>query len=271
MIGRPEEFAVHEEIRIPAGRPALWLALTGASGLRHWWGAADHDLDTVAQEVTVRTGSSSLHRLWVERVEPPRRLDLTGSYLGVTRPHHIRIDIGEEGTVSVREFLTDPPPALTHLTRELWRYRLGRLATLFRESGPDPEPDRLTLSRTLQTPRWRPLHRQNLPAWLPITDLGLPPRSFYVIDTVGARAFPVTGWQTHYDERLSIEITVNPNYPATRAALQVNSTAVGDLRLDLCHSGWVTAGPDAETRQMLRTIFLATWRAALETGGGVSR
>jgi uncharacterized protein YndB with AHSA1/START domain len=261
---------IDETRTITASVTATWAAVTLAQLARLWWGVLDQDADAVGRQLTLRTGTSSRHRLWVERLEPPSVLEFLFAYLGVSGPDLVRIDLRpDRGGVELRlrEWIRDPEPATVHLTRQLWRYRLHRLKTVLEDGPRQPEPDELILSRPLRSAHWRPLHQMNVRRWLPVSDDSTPPRYFYVVDSLGARPFPVTSWQQHYDERLKLGIAVARSGPVTRAELAIEPGHGGsepELYLQVRHRGWTNVNPDAEVRQLLRSTFLATWRTALE-------
>jgi hypothetical protein len=261
---------VEEEIRVRASRPAAWAALTVGGGTRRWWGTLNRDLDAVAVEATVHTGSYSFDRVWVEERDEPELLELTSAYLGVAPATRVRFELhspagpGDPLVIRLRQLLPEDHPAVVHLAAELWRFRLARLKCALEGTAVPQEPDELVCSRPLKDPNWRPLHRRNLTAWLPVSGDTLPPRWFYVIDSMGARPFPVTSWQQHYDERLLLGIGVDRSGTVTRAEVAVTpGSAPTGLILRVTHRGFTYTGMDSEVRLALRSRFLATWNEAL--------
>ena len=81
------------EVVIDAGIDEIWNAITSSEQAYRWWGLSDGDLDQVAREVTVQTGSSSFYRLWIDRIAAPRLLEFTSSYLGVTPTTTVRWEL----------------------------------------------------------------------------------------------------------------------------------------------------------------------------------
>jgi len=265
----PASPCAEAEVVIDAGIDQIWNAITSSAQAYRWWGLSDGDLDQVAREVTVQTGSSSFYRLWIDRIAAPRLLEFTSSYLGVTPTTRVRWelepDAGSAVRVRVAERLQDRQPAALRLAGELWHLRLTMLRHVL-EGTPAPGlPPDILLSAELSGPGWRPLHPSNLVGWLPISGPELPPRWFYVIDSEGARPFPVVGWRSHYDDRLGIELQVQPDGPSTRADLSITES-FGSVLLTVRHTGWAELPTDAEIRLELRSRFYATWRLAISQG-----
>lgn len=257
---------VQSSITIRAGIQAVWQAITLSSLAHHWWGLMDQDLDQLAREVSVRTGSSSFYRLWVERVEAPRLLEFTSSYLGVLPVSTVtwRLAQGPDRAVRVHllERLPAGQPAELRLAEQLWELRLAMLRHVV-EGTPRPSlPADIVFGCPLANPGWRPLHPSNLIRWLPVSGPELPPHWFYVIDSEGARPFPITGWRTHYDDRLGIDLELQPGGPPTRADLSI-SVSDGAVLLSVRHTGWAELALDAEIRLELRSRFQATWQLAI--------
>ncbi|MEU5264608.1 hypothetical protein [Amycolatopsis sp. NPDC021455] len=269
MIPYPIELAA--ELPVDAG--AAWRTLVEARRTRPWWGRLDRDITRVAQQVVVRTGSASHYRLWIETLEPGRLLEFTSAYLGVEPVTFVRVEVAEPGPGRTRlrlsEQLATDDPATVHQARELWRHRLDRLTATTdtaAQSGP-VDGDAIVVARDLGGAGRRPLHGAVLRDWLPLSGTGWPPRWFHVVDSHGARPFPITGWQVHYDDRLVIGIGIVPGVRPTRADIGL---AVGreSLELTVRHSGWLTIDIDAEAREMVRDRFAATWRHALRRAAG---
>src|SRR6185437_13110778 len=236
------------EITIDADPDEVWNAITLCEQAHRWWGLADGDLDQVAREVTVQTGSASFYRLWIDQVEAPRLLEFTSSYLGVTPTTVVRWRLdprpGSGVRVQIRELLGEQEqPASARLAGELWQLRLTMLRHVLEHTPVPSLPPDIVLSRALAGPGWRPLHPSNLVGWLPVSGPELPPRWFYVIDSEGARPFPIVGWRSHYDDRLGIEIQVQPDGPSTRADLSI-SESDGVVLLTVRHTGWAELPTD---------------------------
>lgn len=257
------------DVTIDAGIDEVWNAITSGRQASRWWGLSDGDLDQVAREVTVQTGSASFYRVWVDRIQAPGLLEFTSAYLGVTPTTVVRWRLepaaGHGVRVRVTESLQEDQPATVRLAGELWQLRLAMLRSLL-ERTPTPRlPPDIVVSSELSGPGWRPLHPSNLTGWLPVSGPELPPHWFYVIDSDGARPFPIVGWRSHYDDRLGIDLQVQPDGASTRADLAI-SESDGAVLLTVRHTGWAELPIDTEIRLELRSRFSATWRLAISQG-----
>ncbi|MFI6712471.1 hypothetical protein ACIBF7_38950 [Nonomuraea sp. NPDC050478] len=261
---------VEHSVRLPCDAAAAWRMIVDARRAQAWWGRLEADITHVAQELTVATGTSSVYRLWVETILPERVLAFTSAYLGVSPVTAVRFDVLGSGPVLLRvsETLESADPATVHQARRLWQHRLDRLVASLPGAPPAPgETDDgladITVRRTLDRPGWRPLHRAVLSEWLPLSGPAWPPRWFYVIDSEGPRPFPVVRWRTHFDDLIALGIEAVPGCPPTEAEVAVAATATA-LELRVRHTGWAALDLDAETREVLRDRFLATWRHTLQ-------
>jgi uncharacterized protein YndB with AHSA1/START domain len=267
MIPHPIELVAE----LPVGASAAWRTLVEARHARSWWGRLGRDITHVAQQVVVRTGSASHYRLWIETLEPGTLLEFTSAYLGVEPLTFVRVEVSEHRPDRTRfrlsEQLATEDPATVHQARELWRHRLDRLTATTAQAGPD-DGDAIVLARGLGGTGRRPLHGAVLGDWLPLSGTGWPPRWFHVVDSHGARPFPITGWQVHYDDRLVIGIGIVSGARPTRADIGLGVRRES-LELTVRHSGWLAVDIDAEAREMVRDRFAATWRHALCRAAGV--
>jgi uncharacterized protein YndB with AHSA1/START domain len=266
---------VERTAELPMGAGQAWRMLVEASFARTWWGRLDADITHVAQQLTVSTGSSSHYRVWVDTLVPGRVLEFSWAYLGVSPIRTVRIEILEArpGTVRVRvvEQLETRDAASLHQAGELWRHRLDRLVAAAGSAsgsvaGIQARPDDITVRCTLDKPGWRPLHTAVLHDWLPLSGSPAAPQWFYVVDSLGPRRFPITRWLAHYDDLIVIGIQILPGVRVTRAEVSVQAEAAS-VELAVRHTGWSSLPLDAESREVLRDRFVATWRHALRRAG----
>jgi hypothetical protein len=275
-------FAVEHSVRLPSDAATVWRMLVEAGRARMWWGRLETDVTHVAQELTVSTGSSSVYRVWIESILPGRTLELASAYLGVSPVSSVRFDVLGSGPVRLRvtETLESADPATVYQVRRLWQHRFDRLAAALTAAperpedgtetdaadaavdGPGPIPD-ISVRCTLDRPGWRPLHRSVLSEWLPLSGPAWPPRWFYVVDSAGPRPFPIIRWRTHFDDLVALGIEAVPGCPPTEAEVAVTATSTS-LELRVRHTGWSALDLDAETREVLRDRFLATWQHTLQ-------
>lgn len=242
-----------------------WTTLTSRTLAARWWGEFDHDIDRVAGEVIVRTGSTSFYRLWIDELEPPTSIRMTSAFLGVSPMTTVRIELSAlpEGVrVHVIEELAAADPAGSALATDLWWHRLEALRRIVEQTSAAADDDLLS-ERTLPNPRWRPLHTANIGQWLPVSGPEFPPRQFFIVDSDGARPFPISNWHADYDERVSMRVVLATTGPASRIEMTVRESD-GVVRIAVAHTGWSDLALDREVRQVLRSRFRATWRLALD-------
>lgn len=277
-------FTVELSIQLPCDAGTVWRMLVHARRAQAWWGRLAMDITHVAQELTVTTGTSSVYRVWIETISPERTLAFTSAYLGVSPVTSVRFDVlgSEPVRLRVSEALESADPATIYQVRLLWQRRFDRLAALLpgtpatsgrmvaagdlpiMEAVADGDgPADIAVRRTLDRPGWRPLHRAVLSEWLPLSGPAWPPRWFYVIDSEGPRPFPIVRWRTHFDDLIALGIEAVPGCPPTEAEVAVTATSTA-LELRVRHTGWSALDLDAETREVLRDRFLATWRHTLQ-------
>lgn len=276
------EFTVEQFAEVAAPADVVWRYFVEARRIEQWWGHPGEDITSVAQQLTLRTGSSSYYRLWVESIVGSRVLEFTSAHLGVATPSHVRLEVVERGPdrawVSVSEALRSTDPAAAHQAGQLWSHRLERLAVaagsirgvVGNGDGADPDDplpmpqiSDITARCTLVKVGWRPLHSDALCGWLPLSGPELPPRSFFVVDSAGPRPFPIRQWHLHYDDRIHIGIEIIPGEPVTAVDIAVTALDTA-IELSVTHRGWAALDVDAETREILRDRFAATWRHVLQ-------
>jgi len=261
------ETRVERSIEVPGDAGSVWPLLVRAGSTRAWWGLLDDDIASVAQQLTVHTGTVSCYRIWIESIVVHRSVEFSSAYLGVCPVSNVRIALSETASgivrVTVAETLPTRVPATVHQAGELWRHRLDRLAAIVRsdDAAVDPCAD-ITIRRTLDRLAWRPLHLAVLRDWLPLSGPGSPPRWFYAVDSDGPRRFPVTRWRVHYDDAIAMGIEIVAGAPPTEAEISVTARAAS-VELSVRHSGWSAQRLDAETLEVLRDRFAATWRHAV--------
>ncbi|MBP2702988.1 hypothetical protein JOL79_04120 [Microbispora sp. RL4-1S] len=278
-------FPVEHSVRLESDPATVWLMLVEAGRAQAWWGRLERDITHVAQELSVSTGSSSLYRVWIESITPGEALEFTSAYLGVSPVSSVRFDLSGAGPVRlcVTETVDSADPATIYQVRRLWQHRFDRLAAalpamsatdgvsdiaeLGARGGPGPIPD-ISVRRTLDRPGWRPLHRAVLSEWLPLSGPAWPPRWFYVVDSEGPRPFPIVRWHTHFDDLITLGIEAVRGSPPTEAEVAVTAHSAS-LELQVRHTGWSALDLDAETREVLRDRFLATWQHTLQRAAQV--
>ncbi|MFI7445620.1 hypothetical protein [Nonomuraea indica] len=277
-------FTVEHSVALRSDAATVWRMLVDAGRARAWWGRLESDITHVAQELTVATGSSSVYRVWIESVLPGRTLEFASAYLGVGPVSSVRLDVLGSGPVRLRvtETLESADPATVYQVRRLWQHRFDRLAAALTAApaGPvdgtagdaaaddsAPIPD-ISVRCTLDRPGWRPLHRSVLTEWLPLSGPAWPPRWFYVVDSAGPRPFPIIRWRTHFDDLVALGIEAVRGCPPTEAEVAVTATSAS-LELRVRHTGWSYLDLDAETREVLRDRFLATWQHTLQRAAHV--
>ncbi|MEW9552903.1 hypothetical protein [Nonomuraea sp. NPDC050783] len=278
-------FTVEHAVELPCDAATAWEMLVRAGRARAWWGRMEGDITHVAQEVAVSTGASSVYHVWIEAMVPEHVLEFTSAYLGVSPVTRVRFDVLGAGPVRLRvtETLESTDPATLYQARRLWQHRLARLVAALPAApavapgagagggyapGDAPPVGDISVCCTLDRPGWRPLHRAVLRDWLPLSGPAWPPRWFYVIDSEGPRPFPIIRWRVHFDDLIALGIEAVRGCPPTEAEVAVTATPAA-LELRVRHTGWSALDLDAETREVLRDRFLATWQHTLQRAAHV--